>query len=128
MSEHSRILEKYEKMFEDGSAYQPIKIQQPTPSMAEVTQAKQETPLGNPVTPGNNPVVENSHTDYSHFDAMMEEKINNIRNGNTNLNTNPVPNPVQNESYQKLEKRIELLERALTLVMEQQTKLLKESK
>ena len=126
-------------MFEDGSAYKPIRITQPQPSMSEISGVpKTETPLGNPVPQGGDPkelfknpdALPNPNPDYSQFDAVMEEKINKLRAaGNANLNDNTSNVKMQsNVMVQKLEKRIELLEQALTLVMEQQTKLLKESK
>lgn len=134
MSEHSKILEKYNQMFEDGSAYKPIRITQPQPSMSEMsgaTMPKTETPLGNPVPQGGDPkelfknpnMLPEANTDYSTFDAVMEEKINKLRAAGNANNSQPI-----NEGIQKLEHRIELLEKALTLVMEQQTQMLKESK
>ena len=138
MSEHSKILEKYNQMFEDGSAYKPIRITQPQPSMAEMSGATPtETPLGNPIQPGDpkelfkDPnALPDPNPDYSTFDAVMEEQINKLRNaGNANLNNNTQPvNEQNNVTIQKLENRIVLLEKALALVMEQQTKMLRESK
>lgn len=127
MSEHSKILEKYEKMFEDGSAYQPIKLNQAMPSVGEITGAaeeKPEIPLGDEVN--KEVFTDDQHTDYTHFDSVMEDRVNAMRNG-TPLNNNPNVNE-QNKSYQDLEKRVALLEQALSLVMETQTKLIKESK
>ena len=39
MSEHSKILEKYEQMFADGSAYKPIHIAQPQPDVSQIVGA-----------------------------------------------------------------------------------------
>ena len=127
MSEHSKILEKYEKMFEDGSAYQPIKLNQPMPSVSEITgaaEAKAEIPLGDEVN--KEVFTEDPNTDYTHFDSVMQERVNALKSGkplDNNQNVNE-----QNQSYKKLEKRVEMLEQALSLVMETQTKLIKESK
>lgn len=140
MSEHSNILAKYEKMFEDGSAYQPIKLNQQMPSMAEAggggVPAMSETPLGDPATAPVDPAapreIFKEEFDSSRSD-MMEAKIREAMNSTGTPHTGTphanIPNvTVQNESYEKLEKRIALLEQALSLVMETQTKLLKESK
>ncbi len=56
----------YEKMFEDGTAYQPIKIEQPTPDNKTGGMGRG----GDPDTPS---------PDYSlfdkHMDGMIQEKI-----------------------------------------------------
>lgn len=127
MSEHSKILEKYEKMFEDGSAYQPIKLDQQMPSdmeAAAVAEEKPEIPLGE--VKEKDVFIDDKNTDYSHFDSVMEERVNNLRSGQPHNNNPDVS--VQNDSYKKLERRIDLLEQALSLVMETQTRLIKENK
>jgi len=126
MSEHSKILEKYEKMFEDGSAYKPIRLSQPQPSMAEmegagVVEEKPNIPLGDQVNRDN--FQNDGQPDYSESDAYMEGKINEMRTRNTQDN-NPNVN-VQPDVIKRLIKRIDLLEQALTLVMETQSKLIK---
>lgn len=132
MSEHSKILEKYEKMFEDGSAYQPIHLNQPEPSIASITGAveeKPDMPLGDQVV--REEFMDDPHKDYTESDAYMQQRVDEIRNkrGNTTMHDNNQNVRVQNNGdYRKLEKRIEMLEQALTLVMETQTKLIKESK
>lgn len=130
MSEHSKILEKYEKMFETGEAYNPIKINQPMPSMSEAMggggEVKPNTPLGEPITNEEEMIVD-PHADYSEFDASMQQRVDAIRNRTPHNNNENVM--VQNNGdYKKLEKRIEMLEQALSLVMETQTRLLKERK
>jgi hypothetical protein len=129
MSEHSRILEKYEKMFEDGSAYKPIRLAQPQPSMAEVEGAKPEPsniPLGEQVD--KDVFMDNQNSDYTEFDNTMEERINKLKEANDNTNTNTSNVNVQSNVIEKLIRRIELLEKGVSLVMETQTKLLKEGK
>ena len=125
MSEHSRILEKYEKMFEDGSAYKPIRLAQPQPSMAEVEGAKPEPsniPLGEQVD--KDVFMDNQDTDYTQFDNTMEERISKLKEAHNNTSdVNVQPNVIE-----KLIRRIELLEKGVSLVMETQTKLLKEGK
>jgi len=128
MSEHSKILEKYEKMFEDGSAFKPIHINQPEPSIGSITGAVEEKPnipLGQQVV--KEEFMDDPHTDYTHFDETMQSRINEMRNKNPH-NNNPNVSVQNNGDYRKLEKRIEMLEQALTLVMETQTKLIKEAK
>ena len=126
MSEHSKILEKYEKMFQDGSAYHPIVLNQQMPSMSEAMgggDRRSEIPLGeqqvvdNDLDNGHDP-----HANYSEFDAHMAARVNALKEGKK-FN----PSNEQNQDYQKLERRISLLEKALELVMETQTKLIKES-
>jgi len=135
MSEHSNILAKYEKMFEDGSAYKPIKLNQQTPSMSEAggggVPEMSETPLGDPNTGGGGEAkpIFNEGFDASRSNAMEQkiaEAMKGTPTGNPHANTQPVT--VQNDGYEKLERRIAMLEQALTLVMEQQTKMLRESK
>lgn len=125
MSEHSKILEKYEKMFEDGSAYKPIRLSQPQPSMAEVQGAgveeKPNIPLGEQVNRDN--FQNDSQPDYTESDAYMQNKINEMKNKNPNDNNQNVS--VQNDVIVRLRKRVDLLEQALTLVMETQSKLIK---
>lgn len=121
MSEHSKILEKYEQMFADGSAYKPIHIAQPQPNASEIAGAvdKPAAPLGEQVKRDN--FQEEPVTDYSQFDSEMQQRINEMRNKN-NPNTNV---SVQNNGdYEKLEKRVNLLEEALSLVMSTQKKLI----
>lgn len=123
MSEHSKILEKYEKMFEDGSAYNPIHLTQPTPDVSGVTGAVEEksnVPLGQQVEKD---VFMENQTDYSEFDSSMQNRIDELRSKANN--NNPNVSVQNNGDYEKLEKRVALLEQALKLVMETQTKLLK---
>lgn len=127
MSEHSKILEKYEQMFEDGSAYKPIRIAQPQPDVSSITGAAEEvpmSPLGDQVQRDN--FQDEAVTDYSEFDSQMERRINEMRSGNRNPHDNNPNVVVQNNSeIESLKKRVDLLEQALSLVMETQTKLIK---
>lgn len=128
MSEHSKILEKYEKMFEDGSAYNPIHLTQPQPDVAGATEVEEKSnvPLGQPVEKDVF-MDDQHHTDYSEFDSSMQNRIDELRSKANNPMQNNTPNVrVQNNSdYEKIEKRVTLLEKALELVMETQTKMLK---
>lgn len=130
MSEHSKILEKYEKMFETGEAYKPIKLNQPMPSVSDAMGSgvdKPNIPLGEQVVTNEEEMFVDPHADYSEFDASMQARVDAIRNRNPHNNNENVM--VQNNGdYSKLEKRIEMLEQALSLVMETQTRLLKERK
>lgn len=132
MSEHSNILAKYEKMFEDGSAYKPIKLNQQMPSSAEAGGGapKSDIPLGDPGAGGGGDpkALFNEEFDSSRSDLMERKIAEAMQSGNPNPHDNTSNVTVQNESYERLEKRIALLEQALSLVMETQTKLLKESK
>lgn len=123
MSEHSKILEKYEQMFKDGSAYKPIHIAQPQPDVSQITGAveKPATPLGEPVRRDN--FQDEAVTDYSQFDSQMEQRINEMRNNKMQGN-NPNVSVQNNSDYEKLEKRVNLLEEALSLVMSTQKKLI----
>jgi hypothetical protein len=112
-------------MFADGSAYKPIHIAQPQPDVSQITGAveKPATPLGEPVNRDN--FQDEAVTDYSHFDNEMERRINEMRSGNRNMQNNNTNVGVQNNSdYKKLEKRVDLLEQALSLVMSTQKKLI----
>ena len=127
MSEHTRILEKYEQMFEDGSAFKPIHLSQPQPNMSEVTGAGAEvpdTPLGDPVKKDQFNDDQN-HADYTEFDNQMESRVNEMRD-NRNMHSNTSNVGVQNNSeVESLKKRLDLVEQALSLVMETQKTLIK---
>jgi hypothetical protein len=116
----------YEKMFEDGTAFQPIKIDQPSPD-------NEQGKFGTGADTGADPDIE---VDYSlfddHMDNMMKEKIEAKKTKVLGEETpvkftgdlSPQP-PAQSNKIVRLEKRIELLEQALGLVMETQTKLMR---
>jgi len=105
----------YEKMFKDGTAFKPIKIEQPTP----------DNPGGG-MGGGADPDRE---VDYSVFDDhmanMIQEKIEAKKASVNPERPGPPPSPQQSDKLAKLERRIELLEQALSLVMETQTKLMR---
>jgi hypothetical protein len=112
----------YEKMLEDGSAFKQIKIEQPTP----------DNPSGGYGGSGD-PDIEVDYSLFdSHMDNMMQDKIaakkEKVLGEETPVrfsgDLSPQP-PVQNNKIARLEKRIELLEQALGLVMETQTKLMR---
>lgn len=116
------VSEAYEKMFEDGSAFKPIKIAQPMPTLAEAQGG------GGSPTPDmmiGEKLETTGDPDYSHFDSIMEEKVNNVRtrlSGGSNTQT-------ANEELESIKNRLKMVETALTLVMEQQMeqkKLIKE--
>lgn len=118
--ENMSEISAYEKMFEDGSAFEKIEIAQPTPDNPGGGMSG-----GDPDSPG---------VDYSlfdnHMDGMIKEKIEAKKAaalGNP-ARPDPPPSPMAPGATDKmirLEKRIELLEQALSLVMETQTKLMR---
>jgi hypothetical protein len=112
----------YQKMFEDGSAYKPIKIEQPSP----------ENEMGRPMGGSHDP--DGGGVDYSLFDehmsSMIEEKISKKKSGGKTKMVNAskgTTNNISDKTVKNLERRIDILEQALQLVMETQTKLLRES-
>ena len=119
-------------MFQDGSAYKPIVLNQAMPSMAEAAgggDRRSEIPLGEQIvdhTDLHNEEHIDPHANYSEFDAHMQARVNALKEGKV-LNNTPNVNE-QNPSYKQLEKRIEFLEEALKLVMTTQEKLIRESK
>lgn len=122
------VLSAYEKMFEDGSAFKPIKIEQPKPNVAEAQGKPSSKPIGEKVQK-NGQVEEERHDDYSQFDASMrkfveakKQKIKQKSNGTVVENSS---NTELVNEIKSLKKRVKQLETALTLVMETQTKLLK---
>jgi hypothetical protein len=118
----------YEKMFEDGSAFKPIKIAQPTP----------DNPTGGMI--GHDPErnIDESVFDDSYNNSMDDivEKAKSIKAAKTGK---PISDftprtssssgmiKTENKKVKELERRVAMLEQALQLVMETQTKLLKES-
>jgi len=109
----------YEKMFKDGTAFNPIKIEQPSP----------QNPGGGM---GRGADPDESGVDYSLFDDhmgnMVQEKIEAKKAavlGNP-ARPDPPPSPqAGGDRIIRLERRIELLEQALSLVMETQNKLMR---
>lgn len=110
-------LSAYEKMFKDGTAFQKIEIAQPTPNNP-----------GGGMSGGADPDRE---IDYSVFDdhmkGMIQEKIEAKKSKATGNPERPGPSssPQDNHRITRLEERIKLLEQALSLVMETQTKILR---
>jgi len=116
----AKVVDAYQKMFEDGSAFKPIKIQQPSPD--------------NEGGRSGGPMGESEEIDYSLFDnhmkGMIEDKIEAKKSGKNLMMENKsrsTKTKVSNKQYKELKNRVALLEQALQLVMETQTKLLKES-
>lgn len=109
-------LSAYEKMLKDGSAFKAIKIEQPTPD-------NPDGGMGGGADP-------DREIDYSVFDdhmkGVIQEKIEakKAAAGNPERPA-PPPSPQQGDKMARLERRIELLEQALSLVMETQTKLMR---
>ena len=128
MSDNKKISEEYEKMFEDGSAYKPIHITQPRPSMAEAMGGggrRTETPLGDRAENNQQIVDEQTGPDYTEFDNHMQERVNKMKQmHNNNSNVNVQNNGYSKKEFDRLEKRVEMLEQALSLVMETQKKLI----
>jgi hypothetical protein len=110
-------LTAYEKMLKDGSAFKPIKIEQPTP----------DNPNGG-MGRGADPDHE---IDYSVFDdhmkGMIQEKIEAKKSKVNGGPERPGTQSSQQDNHRitRLEERIKLLEQALSLVMETQTKLMR---
>jgi len=119
----------YEKMFEDGSAFEKIEIDQPSPNNPNGGMGRYDT--------------ENNNLFEQHMDRSMDDHIEKAKRlkeskmGGVVEQTNTQPEPYiptpqmqKNESkkMKELERRISMLEQALQLVMETQTKFLKENK
>jgi hypothetical protein len=113
-----RILDAYEKMFKDGSAFRPIKIEQPTPSLAEAQGTTR--PVGDPR------VSEERNDDYSEFDSSMQKLVD-AKKRKLMEKSGGVSTASDNDlikEIKSLKRRVKQLENALSLVMETQTKLL----
>lgn len=110
------VMKAYEKMFEDGSAFRPIKIEQPKPSLAEA----QGSPVGNPK------VNDERNDDYSEFDSSMQKLVDAKKRKLTGKSGGVVTASDNDliEEVKSLKRRVKQLENALALVMETQTKLL----
>lgn len=113
----------YEKMFKDGTAFKPIKIDQPSPDNPAGGMGRGADP--------DEPSPDHSLFD-DHMDNMIQEKI--AAKKAAVLGDQPVrfTGDLQEQSPQagdhritRLEERIKLLEQALSLVMETQTKLMR---
>lgn len=115
----------YERMFDDGTAFKPIKINQPSPD----NEAGRFGMGGD--TENLNPNLLEQNTDNDMEDVIERAKrLKAERTGQPVLNetlrpTSPYASP-DNKKVKELERRISMLEQALQLVMETQTKLLKE--
>jgi len=118
-------LSAYEKMFKDGTAYKPIKIQQPTPDNPTGSFGGSS---GEEIDPNkiNEQLFDNHMDDY--IQSKIEAKKSKTNETKKRSSTRPsVPSTSQPKSNRiaALERRVELLEQALGLVMETQTKMMK---
>ena len=113
------MINAYEKMLQDGSAFREIDTTMHTnPSVSEASGTISDNPLGDRVDNNNDNIVPD---EYAEFDTVMEQRMNNLRQkagmggGNSGGGSNEI---------QSLKNRIKKLEEAITLVMETQTKLI----
>ena len=117
----------YNKMFEDGTAFKPIHISQPSPSMTEAGGSgdSPDNYIGEKLerdTTNQPDKPDKPEPDYSEFDSIMEQRVNNLRNGGGDSNNSGGTNT---NEINDLKSRVNLLEQALSLVMEQQKPLIK---
>jgi len=122
----------YEKMFKDGTAFNPIKIEQPTPTNPGGGMGRGADPDNPGVDMSRKPDPDDNGVDYSLFDDhmgnMIQEKIEakKLAAGGNPARPDSPPSPqAGSDTIIRLERRIELLEQALSLVMETQTKLIR---
>jgi hypothetical protein len=122
-------LSAYEKMFEDGTAFNPIKIEQPTPDNPGGGMGRGADPDNPGVDMSRRPDPDDNGVDYSLFDNhmgnMIQEKIEAKKAAAGGNPARPDPPQAGGDRIIRLERRIELLEQALSLVMETQTKLMR---
>jgi len=119
----------YEKMFKDGTAFNPIKIEQPTPTNPGGGMGRGADPDNPGVDMSRRPDPDDNGVDYSLFDDhmgnMVQEKIEAKKAAARGTDQRTGPPQADNNKITRLERRIELLEQALSLVMETQTKLIR---
>lgn len=110
------VRDAYQKMFEDGTAYKPIKIEQPSP------QNEQGRAMGHMNEPDLNLFSQDK-------DRLIEEakRRKEMKEGKKQKPVMTTKNTTSTRELRMLTQRVEILEQALKLVMETQTKILKES-
>lgn len=118
MSGNRNILNAYESMFEDGSAYKPIQIKQETPTVSSAEGKGGGEPLGN-ILENNNRNDDDGEPDFSEFDRRMAKRVNGIRSRINEGGSNG-----SSEEIMELKNRVKLLEQALAMIMATQTKLI----
>jgi hypothetical protein len=131
----------YNKMFEDGRAFNPIHISQPTPDTADTADmggsgGSPEEFIGEKIERDTTVLTETPETDYSLLDTAMEERRNAFMNRATsgdapNAPVNAVNNSggtITKKELSEIKNRLGLIEQALSLVMEQQKILIQENK
>jgi len=112
------VTKAYEKMFKDGSAFNPIKIAQPTPDnpnggMGIGNVDSKKVALGEV----NEDIPKDSS--WAGFDSKMQEYIESKKkNKKNNININ-------DSEIKKLESRIDLLEDVVKKIMKAQMDILK---
>lgn len=117
----------YEKMFDNGSAFKPIKITQPSPNNPEggMSGYDPDAPMDmdqfNEKPDRMDDIVEQAK-------AMKAAKTGKVVEIPTKTMRSSTISKNENRKIKELERRVSILEQALQLVMETQTKILKESK
>ena len=126
----SEKMNAYEKMLQDGSAFKEVDMTMNTgPNLDEAQGAGNS--LGERVdnTQEQKEQVQDLHTDFTHFDNHMEERINSLRNKMKNgevqvkSKVGKLMTPTQKRIVE-LEKRINKLEEVMLLIMETHEQLL----
>jgi predicted nucleic acid-binding Zn-ribbon protein len=120
-----RIKSAYEKMLEDGTAFKEVDMSMMTePNVEQITGLGEEVVVPKERKQEQDPDrFIDEHTDFSHLDNAMEQRMNSLRAKMGGVKSKKVR---ENESREiaLLKKRVEKLEEALMLVMETHEKLL----
>lgn len=118
----------YEKMLQSGEAFKEVDMTMPMePNLAEVQGMGEKIDNSNNIVE-QTPAQSGPVSDYSHFDSVMEERVNNLKNkmngGKVTVSKNigRIKTPAMKE-IESLKKRIEKLEEALIMVMDVQQQL-----
>lgn len=118
------ILNAYEKMFKDGSAYKKVKISQPTPENPNGSSyGNGSGRLGDPLKVAEGNKEDEDDRFVRQMDDYREKRLQELKETGGKKQE---PNNLVNE-VKKLKQRVKLLEQALSMVMETQTKLIKGS-
>lgn len=120
------VRDAYQKMFEDGSAYRPIKIDQPSPNN------ENGRGMGHEVNQEMSQEINNDHESNREWMIQEAMRLKEAKGKKVDKNIVRTQPPItydtnSNKEIKKLRQRIDIVEQALKLVMETQTKLIRES-
>lgn len=123
--ENRGMINAYEKMLKDGTAFKKVDMTMHTEPDIAVAAGERKESIELTRNPLGERVDEMDDGSYTEFDSMMEQRINSLRNKMGGARSGGVSgNKSTQQEILSLKKRVKQLEEALMLVMETHEKLL----